>query len=97
MKKIMYALMSADKYAALNDRISDAMGFDIGKPTERYASTEPMLAKVNITYDEEGNETFDTIHVMTITGFVQENYPDTLIGIELVDSYIPYVPENVQL
>lgn len=96
MKKIMYALLDAAQYAALNDRISDAMGFDIGKPTERYAPVEPMLAKINIVYDEEGNEIYDTIPVMTITGYVQENYPDTLIGVELVDSYVPYTPD-VQL
>ena len=96
MKKIMYALLDAAKYAALNDRISDVMGFDIGKPTERYAPVEPMLAKINIIYDEEGNESFDTIPVMQITGFVQENYPNTLVGVEIVESYIPYVPD-VQL
>lgn len=97
MKKIMYALLSADKYAALNDRISDAMGFDIGNPTERYAPVEPMMAKINIKFDEEGNEAFETVPVMPITGYVQENYTNTLIGVELVESYVPYVPEDVQL
>lgn len=99
MKKIMYALLDAAKYAALNDRISDAMGFDIGKPTERYAPIEPMMAKVNVQFSQDGEtvvETYETIPVMQITGFVQENYPDTLIGVELVDSYVPYT-ENVQL
>lgn len=97
MKKIMYALLDAAQYAVLNDKISDAMGFDVGNPTERYAPVEPQLAKINIIYDEEGNETYDTIPVMQITGFVQENYPNTLVGIDLVESYVPYVPENVQL
>jgi len=96
MKKIMYALLDAAKYAALNDIISDAMWFDIGKPTERYAPVEPMLAKINIVYDEEGNESFETIPVMAITGYVQENYPNTLVGVELVDSYVSYV-KDVQL
>lgn len=96
MKKIMYALLDAAKYAALNDKISDAMGFDIGKPTERYAPIEPMHAKINIIYDEEGNESYDTVPVMAITGFVQENYPNALVGVELVDSYVSYVPD-VQL
>lgn len=97
MKNIMYALLDSAKYAALNDKISDAMGFDIGKPTERYAPVVPMQAKVNINYDDEGTETYDIIPVMQITGYVQENYPDALIGIELVNSYVPYVPKNVQL
>lgn len=96
MKKIMYALLDAAQYAVLNDKISDAMGFNIGEPTERYAPVVPMQAKVNINYDDEGTESFDTIPVMTITGYVQENYPDALIGIELIESYVPYV-EDVQL
>ena len=92
-----YTLLDLDAYNALNHSISEASGFDLGQPTERYAPIEPTLAKVNITYDEEGNETFDAIPVMTITGYVQENYPSSLTGIELIESYIPYVPENVQL
>lgn len=99
MKKIMYALLDAAKYAALNDRISDAMGFDIGKPTERYAPIVPVLAKVNIQFTGEGEdviETFDTIPVMPITATVQEQCVELLQGYELIESYVPYV-ENVQL
>jgi len=96
MKKLMYILLSAHQYEVLNEQISEAMGFDVGLPTERYAPIEPMLSKVNIQFSGEGNETFDTIPAMAITGYVQENYPNALVGIELVDSYIPYVPD-VQL
>lgn len=97
VKSTKYVLLSMPEYAVLNERISEAMGFDVGLPTERYAPVVPMQAKVNINYDDEGNETYETIPVMQITRYVQENYPDTLTGLELVDSYIPYVPENVQL
>lgn len=97
IKSTKYTLLSAEKYAELNHNVSLAMGFNIGEQTERYAPVEPQLAKINIIYDEEGNESFETIPVMQITGFVQENYPDTLVGIDLVESYVPYVPENVQL
>ena len=93
MKKTMYALLDAAKYAALNDRISDAMGFDIGKPTERYAPVEPQLAKINIVYDEEGNESYDTIPVMPILPNIQEGHSSLLVGLPLIDSYIPYIQE----
>ena len=99
MKKIMYALLDLAKYAALNDRISDVMGFDVGLPTERYAPVMPMLAKVNIQFTEVGeevNEKYDTIPVMPITATVQERCPELLEGYELIESYVPYV-ENVQL
>ena len=89
----MYALLDAAKYAALNDRISDAMGFDIGKPTERYAPVEPQLAKINIVYDEEGNESYDTIPVMPILPNIQEGHSSLLVGLTLIDSYIPYIQE----
>ena len=59
-----YALLVAEKYAELNESISEAMGFDVGLPTERYAPVEPQLAKINIVYDKEGNESYDTIPVM---------------------------------
>lgn len=99
MKKLMYILLSTEQYEVLNERISEAMGFDVGLPTERYAPVVPMLAKVNIQFTGEGEdviETFDTIPVMPITATVQENYPNSLVGVNLVDSYIPYTPD-VQL
>jgi len=100
MKKLMYILLSAEQYKVLNDQISDGMGFDVGMPTERYAPVVPMLAKVNIQFAEVGeevNETYDTIPVMPITATVQERFPQLLEGYELIESYIPYVDENVQL
>lgn len=94
-----YALLSEEKYATLNHQISEAMGFNVGLPTEQYAPVAPMLAKVNIQFAEVGEEvveTFDTTPVMPITATVQDRFPQLLEGYELVESYVPYV-EYVQL
>ena len=99
VKSTKYVLLSIDSYAHLNEKISDAMGFDIGMPTERYAPVIPMLAKVNIQFSDVGEsvvETFDTIPVMPITATVQDRCPELLQGYELIESYVPYV-EDVQL
>lgn len=99
VKSTKYVLLSIDKYKVLNEQISEAMGFDVGLPTERYAPVEPILAKVNIQFAEVGeevSETYDTIPVMPITATVQELCVELLHGYELIESYVPYV-ENVQL
>lgn len=99
VKSTKYVLMSIDKYETLNHQISEAMGFDVGLSTERYAPVVPMLAKVNVQYTEEGEtvvETFDAVPVMPITATVQDRCPDLLKSYELIESYVPYV-ENVQL
>ena len=88
-----YALLLTDQYQILNESISSAMGFDIGMPTERYAPVEPQLAKINIVYDEEGNESYDTIPVMPILPIIQEGHSSLLVGLTLIDSYIPYIQE----
>ena len=88
-----YALLLTNQYQILNESISSAMGFDIGMPTERYAPIEPQLAKINIVYDEEGNESYDTIPVMPILPVIQELYPQLIQDIELHDSYKPVVEQ----
>ena len=88
-----YALLLTNQYQILNESISSAMGFDIGMPTERYAPIEPQLAKINIVYDEEGNESYDTIPVMPILPIIQELYPQLIQDIELHDSYEPVVSQ----
>lgn len=93
IKSTKYVLLSMSEYAGLNERISEAMGFDMGMPTERYAPIEPQLAKINIVYDEEGNESYDTIPVMPILPNIQEGHPSLLVGLTLIDSYIPYIQE----
>ena len=93
VKSTKYVLLSIDAYASLNDRISEAMGFDLGLPTERYAPVEPQLAKINIVYDGEGNESYDTIPVMPILPIIQELYPQLIQDIELHDSYEPVVEQ----
>lgn len=99
VKSTKYVLLSMAEYAGLNEKISNAMGFDVGLPTERYAPVVQMLAKVNLQFSGEGEnvvETYDTIPVMPITVAVQERCPELLQGYELIESYVPYV-ENVQL
>ena len=93
VKSTKYVLLSMSEYAGLNERISEAMGFDIGMSTERYAPVEPQLAKINIVYDEEGNESYDTIPVMPILPNIQEEHSSLLVGLTLIDSYIPYIQE----
>ena len=93
VKSTKYVLVSIDKYETLNHQISEAMGFDVGMPTERYAPIEPQLAKINIVYDKEGNETYDTIPVMPILPIIQELYPQLIQDIELHDSYEPVVEQ----
>ena len=88
-----YTLLLTDQYQILNESISSAMGFDIGMPTERYAPIEPQLAKINIVYDEEGNESYDTIPVMPILPIIQEGHSSLLVGLTLIDSYTPYIQE----
>ena len=94
VKSTKYVLVSIDKYETLNHQISEAMGFDVGMPTERYAPIEPQLAKINIVYDEEGNESYDTIPVMPILPVIQELYPQLIQDIELHDSYEPVVEQS---
>ena len=99
VKSTKYVLLSMAEYISLNESISEAMGFDVGLPTERYAPVIPMLAKVNVQFSQNGEnvvETFDTVPVMPITSTMQELCPDLLQGYELIESYVPYV-ENVQL
>ena len=93
VKSTKYVLLAMSEYAGLNERISEAMGFDAGLPTERYAPIEPQLAKINIVYDEEGNESYDTIPVMPILPIIQESYSQLIQDIELHDSYEPVVEQ----
>lgn len=99
VKSTKYVLLSTAEYAVLNHKISEAMGFDIGEPTERYAPVVPMLAKVNIQFTDVGEEvveSYDTFPVMPITATVQERCQELLQGYELIENYVPYV-EDVQL
>lgn len=94
-----YVILDSESYGILNHRISEAMGFDIGEPTERYAPVIPMSAKVNVQFTEVSEtvvETYDTIPVMPITATVQERCTELLQGYDLLESYTPNV-EDVQL
>ena len=63
-----------EEYQSVNAAISTAMGFpDSKEATERYSSLTPMQ-------DAEDR------YVMEISSLVQELYPQTIAGYELVDS-----------
>ena len=63
-----------EEYQSVNSAISLAMGFpDNKEATERYSSLEPM---------QDVNDKF----VMEISESVQELYPQTIAGYDLVDS-----------
>ena len=73
--KTGYILFSTiEEYNAVNIAISTAMGFpDSKEATERYSSLNPM-------------QDTDDKFVMEISASVQELYPNTITGYELVDS-----------
>lgn len=77
-----YALLTVSQYIALNEAISTAKGYTIETDTARYEELIPKLAKVATT-----EEDYQLLCVMTISAEVQENYPELLKGIELVDNY----------
>ena len=92
VKSTKYVLLSTESYTVLNEKISEAMGFDVGLPTERYAPVIPILAKDNVQFTGEGEdviETFDTIPVMPITATVQDRCTELLTHLTLTDTYIP--------
>ena len=83
-----YALLSVADYIKLNHALSIAKGYDLEKDTARCFPIVPQLAKVDITTDAEGVETFSLACVALIDIEAQTNYPELLTGIELVESYI---------
>ena len=74
--KTMYALLTEQLYAELNLIISKAKGYPDESGTIRYAPEEPIRDINNKC-------------VMPITSDIQENYPELLKDIKLVESYIP--------
>jgi hypothetical protein len=83
-----YALLTFGEYYQLNHDLSIARGWQLDNDTERYAPMNTPLAKINIEYDEEGNEiSYEVKLVMPISSEIQENYADLLTGIELVNNY----------
>ena len=63
-----------EEYQQVNNAISQAMGFpDSKEATERYSSLTPM-------------QDVEDRYVMEISASVQELYPQTIAGYELVDS-----------
>ena len=98
IKSTKYVMLSVTEYETLNHQISEAMGFDVGLQTERYAPVVHMLAKVNIQFTEVSEtvvETFDTIPVIPITATVQELCVELLQGYELLENYTPYAKVSI--
>ncbi len=89
LKKLYsYALLTYSEYYILNEKLSKLRGWTLGNDTERVYSMMPQLAKVNIQYDEEGNETgYENLCVMPISAEIQELYPELMPVLH--DSYIP--------
>lgn len=85
-----YLLLTFGEYFKLNHDLSVAKGWQLEQPTERSREMNPKAAKVNITYDGEGNETgYEVRLVMRISSKEQENYPELIQGYELHDDYTP--------
>jgi hypothetical protein len=75
-----YALLSEKDYKSLNAAISKAKGYPDDSDTTRYAPLEPIL-DINSNW------------VMPITAEVQQDYPELLEGIKLVENYQPIQSE----
>ena len=85
-----FTLLTFGQYFKLNHDLSIAKGWQLGQDTERSFEMNPVAAKINITYDEEGVETgYDIAFVMQLSSEIQENYPEIIEGLELVIDYIP--------
>lgn len=77
-------LLTFGEYFRLNHDLSIARGWQLGQDTERVTEMSPQLAKVNITFDTEGNETgYELACVCPISREIQENHSDLLTGITL--------------
>ena len=48
------------------------------------------MAKVNIKYDKDGNETFRKRYVVKISSQMQIDYPILISKLTLVKDYVPY-------
>lgn len=91
--RLKYALLTEEQYNNLNAAISAAKGYSVEKATQRYAPTLPQMSASIL--DEDEIEISPSLCVMPITANVQELFPDTIEGVELVDSYEPAIePEN---
>lgn len=81
-----YLLLSYGEYFQLDYDLSIARGWKLGDATERSKGMTPPTAKVNITYDGEGNETgYDLKYALNISSKEQEDYPELFIGFDFKD------------
>lgn len=83
-----YALLTFGEYYQLNHDLSIARGWKLNQPTERFAPMNTPLAKVNVEYDEQGNElSYEVKLVMPVPSEIQINHSDLIAGIQLVRDY----------
>lgn len=84
------ALLTLGKYYDINYNLSEAKGWQLGMNTERCFEMNPTACKINIQYDEDGNESsYEEAYVMDISSEIQRDYPELIEGIELVSSFVP--------
>jgi hypothetical protein len=86
MFRLKFALLTPEQYATLNEAISAAKGYPDNDGTARYAPAVPAMS-AEVT-NEEQEVISPAMCVMPITAEVQELYPQTIEGVELVDSYV---------
>ena len=87
MFRLKFALLTSEQYATLNTAISTAKGYPSDEGTARYSQEEPAMS-AEVTNDKSEVIT-PSMCIMPITAEVQEFYFETIIGIELLDSYMP--------
>jgi len=90
--RLQYALLSAVDYAALNIAIGNAKGYPDSVGTARYAPDIPQMSAEIL--DENDVVITPSFCVMPITAEIQQNFPEIIQGLTLVDRYTP-APETV--
>jgi hypothetical protein len=79
-------LLNTEKYNQLNAELSKLKGYPDRSDTHRVFPVEPRKAKVNVQFDQNGNETgFDEVCVAEISSENLELFPDYFAKYDLID------------
>jgi hypothetical protein len=81
------ALVTYSQYVKLNESLSKAKGYDMSKDTQRIWPISPTFAKVNVSTDLEGNETFELKCIVEISCENLELFKQVWEGLNLLDSW----------
>lgn len=84
-KQPAYALCTFGQYFKLNHDLSITKGYDLNSDTERVFPMNPQAAKTNIQADGS----YEPKLVASISAEIQMDYPETIEGLELINSYVP--------